>query len=157
MSSAAMPDPMASRLGYALKRAHHALRARMDEALRPTGITMPQYAVLSAIELDSGLSSARLSRAAFVTPQTMHGLLTNLQRGGLLLREPDPEHGRILRNRLTPEGSAVLAEAHRVVAQVEAIMIATVGEAQASVMAQTLSRCAERLDDRPGNDAGAGK
>ncbi len=54
MSSPGMPDPMAKRLGYALKRAQHALRTRMDEALRHLDLTTPQYAALSAIELDPG-------------------------------------------------------------------------------------------------------
>ena len=58
MSSSGMPEPMAKRFGYAIKRAQHALRARMDETLRPLGLTAPQYAVLSAVELDAGISNA---------------------------------------------------------------------------------------------------
>ena len=48
MSSSGMPDSVARRVGYALKRAQHALRTRMDEALRPLGLTAPQYAVTGA-------------------------------------------------------------------------------------------------------------
>lgn len=57
----------------------------MDEALRSLGLTAPQYAVLSAVELEAGISNARLARAAFVTPQTVQGILANLERQGLLI------------------------------------------------------------------------
>src|SRR5277367_4602784 len=63
------------RLGYALKRAQHALRVRMDEVLRPLGLTTAQYAVICVIEQEAGISNAGLARAAFVTPQTMTGIL----------------------------------------------------------------------------------
>jgi DNA-binding MarR family transcriptional regulator len=140
-----MPDPMAKRLGYALKRAQHALRTRMDDALRPLGLTSPQYAVLSAVELEAGISNARLARAAFVTPQTMQGIIANLERDGLLVRQADPEHGRILRSGLTSHGQTVLARAHRLVEEVEHVMISSVGTAEAARISGLLSQCADAL------------
>ena len=145
MSTASMPDPMARRLGYALKRAQHALRTRMDDALRPLGLTSPQYSVLSAVELEEGISNARLARAVFVTPQTMQGILANLERDGLLVRQADPEHGRILRSGLTSRGQTVLARAHRLVEEVEHVMISSVGKAEAARISGLLSQCADAL------------
>lgn len=145
MSSDGMPDQVAKRFGYALKRAQHALRISMDDTLRPLDLTTPQYAVLCAIEAETGLSSARLARAAFVTPQTMHGLLTNLERSRLLAREPDPNHGRVLRIRLTDHGQAVLARAHRLVAVIEDRMIASLGFAESARMTAALAKCADDL------------
>ena len=145
MSSKGMPEPAAKRFGYALKRAQHALRTRMDEALRPLGLTTPQYAVLCAIELEAGISNARLARAAFVTPQTMQGILANLHRNGLLSREADPSHGRILRSELTQAGHKNLAQAHRVIAGVEAVMTEAVGETEVERLAELLSQCADDL------------
>jgi DNA-binding MarR family transcriptional regulator len=145
MSSNDMPAPAAKRFGYALKRAQHALRTRMDEALRPLGLTTPQYAVLCAIELEAGISNARLARAAFVTPQTMQGILANLHRDGLLSREADPSHGRILRSELTQAGHKNLGKAHRVIADVEAVMTEAVGENEVARLAELLSQCADDL------------
>lgn len=145
MSSAGMPDPMAKRLGYALKRAQHAFRTRMDEGLRPLGLSAAQYAMLSAIELEPGLSNAALARAAFVTPQTMQGILANVERGGLVARTADPAHGRILRTALTARGRTVLARAHRVAEGLEAVMITAVGRAEAERLAGSLTRCADGL------------
>lgn len=145
MSTTPMPEPMAKRFGYALKRAQHALRTRMDDVLRPLGLTSPQYAALSAVELESGMSNARLARAAFVTPQTMQGILANLERDGLLVRQADPEHGRILRSELTSRGKAVLARAHRTVEEVENAMISSLGRAEAARIAARLAQCADAL------------
>lgn len=145
MSSAAMPDSVAKRLGYALKRAQHALRVRMDQALRPLELTTPQYAVLSAVEAEAGLSNARLARAAFVTAQTMQGVLANLERDGLLARRPDPTHGRVLRSDLTDLGRTVLSQAHLAVRVVEETMVTSFGKAEASRLALALSKCADDL------------
>lgn len=145
MSSRDMPASVAKRLGYALKRAQHALRICMDEALWPLALTTPQYAVLCALEAEAGMSNARLSRAAFVTAQTMQGVLANLERDGLLTRSRDPAGGRVLRCELTRRGRTVLARAHRVVRGVEDRMVASFGERAALELTAALSKCAEDL------------
>ena len=120
----------------------------MDEVLRPLGLTTTQYAVMCVIEQEAGISSAGLARAAFVTPQTMTGILANLHRDGLLSREADPCHGRILRSDLTPAGKKNLAQAHRVVGELEKIMLKAVGRARAANLAKLLSQCADDLSSR---------
>lgn len=145
MSSSGMPNVVAKRLGYALKRAQHALRVSMDEAMRSLALTAPQYAVLSAVEAEPGLSNARLARAAFVTAQTMQGILANLERRGLLIRTPDPGNGRILCGSLTGRGREILAEAHDVVRIVEDRMVESLGRPQVERLATALSKCADDL------------
>lgn len=145
MSSLDMPAAVAKRLGYALKRAQHALRISMDEALRPLALTTPQYAVLSAVEAEAGLSNARLARAAFVTAQSMQGILVNLERDGLLMRRPDPDHGRVLQSELTPAGRDILARAHDAVRVVEDRLVTVFGRDTADQVAAQLSRYADKL------------
>ena len=145
MSSNLMPLPMGKRLGYVLKRAQHALRIRMDEALLPLTLTTPQYSVLSAVELAPGISNATLARAAFVTAQTMQGIVANLERMGLLQRTADPGHGRIRRGELTKRGREVLARAHRLVAAVESRMLSGLSAKDSATLATLLEGCAENL------------
>ncbi len=155
MSSLGMPDPMAKRLGYALKRAQHALRTRMDEALRHLDLTTPQYAALSAIELDPGISSAALARAAFVTPPTMQGIVTNLERAGLLKRSSDLSHGRILRSELTRKGVKKLQEAHVRVEKIEAIAASFLSPEEIRNLAAQLIACADAFSAaNPSRSAG---
>jgi DNA-binding MarR family transcriptional regulator len=120
----------------------HALRMSMDEALRPLSLTTPQYAVLCAIEAEPGISNARLARAAFVTAQTMQGVLSNLERDELLKRVADPTHGRILRSQLTTRGRQVVAHAHTAVRSAEDVMVKSFGEQAAVKMATSLTKCA---------------
>ena len=140
-----MPLPMGKRLGYILKRAQHALRIRMDEALLPLALTTPQYSVLSAVELVPGISNATLARTAFVTAQTMQGVVANLERMGLLQRTADPGHGRIRRGELTERGREVLARAHHLVAAVESRMLSSLSEKESATLATLLEGCAENL------------
>ena len=151
MSTGEVPERVARRLGYAMKRVQHALRLSMDEALRSTGLTAPQYAILCAVEAEAGLSNARLARAAFVTPQTMQGMIANLERDGFLMRRPDPASARVLQAELTPHGRTRIADAHRRVAAVEDILTRTVGAEAASQLATLLTACADELHaDRVG-------
>lgn len=141
-----MPMSVAKRLGYALKRAQHALRMNMDQALQPTGLTMPQYSVMCALEAEPGMSNARLARAAFVTAQTMQGVLANLERDGIVERAADLGNARILRGTLTAKGRQVLGRAHRMVAIVEDRMTASIGKQAVEPLAEALYKCADDLN-----------
>lgn len=145
MSTADMPMSVAKRLGYALKRAQHALRMNMDQALQPVGLTMPQYTVMCALEAEPGMSNARLARAAFVTAQTMQAILANLERQEIVKRDADPGNARILCAGLTQKGRQMLDRAHLAVVVVEDRMTASIGEEAVEPLAETLYRCAEYL------------
>ncbi|WP_051945947.1 MarR family transcriptional regulator [Verrucomicrobium sp. BvORR106] len=137
--------PLARRFGGALKLAQHALRTRLDEALRPLNLTAPQCAVLSALEQEPGLSNAALARAAFVTPQSMQGILVNMEREGFVTRSSDPNHGRILRSEVTATGREALMQAHYAILEVEAVAIDLLGEQEVARLAGTLAQYAEQL------------
>lgn len=113
---------LSNSLGYHLKYTQHHLRGCMDEQLRAIELTTPQYAVLSAMAATPGLSNAELARASFVTPQTMHGIVSNLAKKGWLKREPDPAHGRILKTTLTAKGEKILTQAQTIIRRLETRM-----------------------------------
>src|SRR5215470_2842464 len=89
------------RVGYLLQEAQHALRIALDRALQERGLTTPQYAVLSALDEEPGLSKADLARRAFVTPQTLNSIVVLLEHAGLVQRRPHAVHGRVLSTVLT--------------------------------------------------------
>ena len=131
--------------GYLLKNAQQALRSAMDSGLRDVGITTPQYAVLAFLDESPGLSSAELARKAFVTPQTMNRIVTNLEMAGLIERDPHPESGRVLSTRLSIRGRNLLAESHRRVGQVEERMVGGLTVAERRQLGDLLDRCAKAL------------
>jgi DNA-binding MarR family transcriptional regulator len=134
------------RVGYELKRAQHALRLAMDEALRGLGLTTPQYAGLAILEEEPGISSAELARRSFVTPQTMAAIVANLERHGLVGRSPHAVHGRILETRLTRRGRSLLVLAHERAREIEARMLAGVDRADRRELVRLLRRCAAALE-----------
>jgi DNA-binding MarR family transcriptional regulator len=135
-------------VGYALKRASHAQRMRMDSDLRHLKLTAPSFAVLAAVEAKPGLSNAALARLAFVTPQTMQGMVASLEKAGLLARRPDPGHGRILTTSLTGTGRTVVAEARAIVDRIEAEMVEGLPAEEVSGLLRILAHCAARMEDR---------
>ncbi|WP_237155638.1 MarR family winged helix-turn-helix transcriptional regulator [Oryzibacter oryziterrae] len=98
-------------MGYLLRQAAHAYRQRAETALADLDLTPPQFTVLTMLAAYPGLSGADLARLALLTPQTIAVIVGNLDRAGLITREPHPVHGRILAISLTAPGRAVLAKA----------------------------------------------
>ena len=111
-------------LGYLLKEAASALRAAMEDALRPLGLTVTQYATLELLAQRPGLSGSELARGAFVTRQSMNVLLQAMERDGYVRRPAEAPVGKVLPVRLTPRGRRSLAAATVAVRSVEVRMLA---------------------------------
>jgi DNA-binding MarR family transcriptional regulator len=128
-------------LGYLLKQASSALRAAMEEVLRPLGMTVTHYSCLELLAQRPGLSSSELARGAFVTRQSMNVLLQALERDGYVTRPTQAPVGKILPTRLTPRGRRSLATASAAVRSVELRMLSGLTEseqAHASAILRTM-------------------
>ncbi|MGJ4910344.1 MarR family winged helix-turn-helix transcriptional regulator [Bradyrhizobium sp. HKCCYLS2033] len=106
-------------LAYLLRQAQAAARLSLDRALVATGLTHPQFVVLTMLKAYPGLSGADCARVALLTPQTVNVILGNLERDGAVRRTPHPVHGRVLQWSLTRRGLALLATARRQATAIE--------------------------------------
>jgi len=95
-----------------LRRTQHAVRNRLDADLASTGLTMPQYTVLAALDRQGDLSSSDLARELGMTAQTVNVLVKGLETAGLLRRTRHPSHGRILLAELTVMGKRALTRGY---------------------------------------------
>ena len=138
-------DETTARVGYLIKRAQSVLHDAMVDALAPLQLTVPQYAALVALGEEPGLSNADLARRAFVTPQTMHAVLADLERRELLVRQAHPEHRRVLRAELTPSGRRLLDDAAAAVDGVEDRMLRDLSVTTRSRLASGLAACIDAL------------
>jgi DNA-binding MarR family transcriptional regulator len=111
-------------LGYLLKEASSALRAAMEEVLRPLGMSVTRYSCLELLAQRPGLSNSELARGAFVTRQSMNVLLQTLEREGYVARPTKAPVGKILPTQLTARGRRGLEEASAAVRSVEVRMLA---------------------------------
>ena len=134
-----------SRVGYELKRVQHDLRLRMEGALGGLEVTVPQYAALSVLSEEPGLSNAALARRSFVTPQTMNQILVRLEAAGLVERRAHPEHGRVLQAYPTGEGERLRRECAERVDAVEERMVSGLSEGERSSLLGMLRRCSAAL------------
>ena len=133
------------RLVHQLKRAEQALRAVIDEALAPLGVTGAQYGALAALDAAPGVTSAELARACLVSAQSMHELVTGLAERGLVDRER--RDGRSVRLAVSTAGHAVLRAADPLVDHVERELVGT-GHGPADLRTQ-LAALVDRLRERP--------
>lgn len=117
-------------LGYLLKEASSALRAAMEEVLRPLGMSVTHYSCLELLAQRPGLSNSELARGAFVTRQSMNVLLQALERDGSVTRAAEAPVGRALPTRLTPRGRQSLAAATAAVRSVEVRMLSGMTETE---------------------------
>lgn len=139
-------------VGYALKRAAVALRSAMEAALRPLSLTVSQYSCLELLGANPGMSGSDLARGTFVTRQSMHTLLRDLEDRGLLTRRAAAPHGRALPTELTPAGRDALEAASTAVAAVEQTMVAPLSPTALDDLRAALASCVAALeqDDSPG-------
>jgi DNA-binding MarR family transcriptional regulator len=134
------------RSGYLLRQAWAEFRVAMDDALREHGLSAPQYAALSVLARDPGVSGADLARACVTTPQAMNGVIGTLEREGLVERHPHPTHGRILQIELTDEGRRRLDGAHPAVRSLEDTIEEGFSAEEVAVIKAWLVVAARRLE-----------
>ncbi|NIZ91076.1 MarR family winged helix-turn-helix transcriptional regulator [Kineococcus rubinsiae] len=134
-------------LGYLLKEASSALRAAMEDVLRPLGMSVTRYSCLELLAQRPGLSNSELARGAFVTRQSMNVLLQTLEEEGLVTRPARAPVGKVLPTRLTPRGRRSLQGATAAVRSVEARMLAGMGEPEQAAAFRALRSMVDALRD----------
>jgi DNA-binding MarR family transcriptional regulator len=134
-------------LGYLLKEASSALRAAMEEVLRPLGMTVTHYSCLELLAQRPGLSNSELARGAFVTRQSMNVLLQTLEQDGYVSRPAQAPVGKVLPTRLTARGRRSLAKATVAVRSVEVRMLGGMTKAEQSDAFRALQSMIRSLRD----------
>lgn len=113
--NASIPDGVeeggrAERLADRLHSASiHLLRRlrRQDDA---SGVTAPHLSALSVLVFGGARTLGELAQAEQVRPPSMTRIVRNLERDGLVEREPHPEDRRSVRLRATDAGRRILEE-----------------------------------------------
>ena len=132
-------------VSYAVARLERAVRGAIADRVRPYGLTTLQYTTLSVLGRREGLSNAQLARRSYMTPQSMSEVIAALEREGLIVRAPHPDHRRVYPARLTPKGRRVLAACEDAVVEMEEQMMATLSPAERSELLLVLKSCVRAL------------
>ncbi|MFI6402131.1 MarR family winged helix-turn-helix transcriptional regulator [Streptomyces sp. NPDC050548] len=125
---------------YMVKQVELVVRSRLDELVRPYGVTALQYTALTVLERHDGLSAAQLARDSFVTAQSIADLVRSLEGRGLIRRERNPRNRRELLILLTAEGRELLAGCAEPVRALEERMVRELTAHQSEQFRQALSK-----------------
>jgi DNA-binding MarR family transcriptional regulator len=137
--------PAPPTLLYLMKQVELAIRARLDELMRPAGLTALQYTALTVLERHPDLTSAHLARHSFVTAQTMSDMVTALRARELIERHRDPSDRRALVLALTAKGHDLLEKHRPAVAALETEMLSGLTAKESAGLRQAMLACREAL------------
>jgi DNA-binding MarR family transcriptional regulator len=145
-SASPPPEPL---LLYLVKQVELAARARLDEIVRPAGLTALQYTALTVLERNDDMTSAKLARGSFVTAQSMADMIAILENHGFIERRRDQADRRRLLVGLTLAGQALLDQYRNAVAELESSMVAGLSDAEIAGFRQLLRACHANLAAAP--------
>jgi DNA-binding MarR family transcriptional regulator len=132
---------------YVIGRVNQGIRREMRARLAERDLSVPEYTALSVLRARPGLSNAQLARRSLITPQSMIEILTKLERRGLVRREVDPAHGRILRAAPTKAAAALLARVDPAIASIQEQMLADVPADQRELLLDGMLKAMSRLTE----------
>ena len=145
-SAPALAEAVEPRISYVVARLERAVRAAVNERVRPHGLTTLQYTTLSVLGARGRpLSNAQLARRAYMTPQSMIEVIDALERKGLIRRDPHPNHRRVLPATVTAKGLRVLEACDAAVEQMEEEMLVGLSPDERESLLAWLKTCVRAL------------
>lgn len=96
-----------------IMRAHQLMLARVDETLRPFGLSFARYELLTLLSFtrDGRMPMASATARLQVHPTSVTNTVDRLEASSLVRREPHPEDGRSVLVVLEDAGRALAAQA----------------------------------------------
>ena len=145
-SAGALAEAVEPRISYVVARLERAVRAAVNERVRPHDLTTLQYTTLSVLGARGPpLSNAQLARRAYMTPQSMIEGIDALERKGLIRRDPHPNHRRVYPATLTAKGRRVLKACDAAVEEMEEEMLAGLSRDERESLLVWLKMCVRAL------------
>lgn len=130
----------------------HATRLRLDEALRDLKLSSFQYTILSVLEHNEGLSSARLSQRFHIKPQSMGEMIAVLVNKGLVSRKESDSNRKILCLSLTAQGLAAVRAGDAIVGQLEVQLMGSFDPADMHLFRKMMRKMLAKLKSETDND-----
>jgi MarR family transcriptional regulator, transcriptional regulator for hemolysin len=101
-------------IGYLVNEVARLFRRRFEEEASVHGFTLPQWRALAEINRNAGISQVQLAASIDIDQMTVSGIVSRLEKRGLIERYPDPNDSRAKLARLTPAGIELVSTAKNV-------------------------------------------
>jgi DNA-binding MarR family transcriptional regulator len=90
-----MDEALCRDLGFLTARAYRAFRHWLAPRLEPFGITHEQFALLTCLWAEEGVSQTALAARAYVDETSLTRMLQRMEEADLVERREDPEDQRV--------------------------------------------------------------
>jgi DNA-binding MarR family transcriptional regulator len=145
-------DPTNS-IGYLTRIAFRAFSRALEVRTSPHGVSSGQWRFLRVLWREDGLTQRELSRRVGMREPTTVIALKSLERSGFVTRQKSVEDRRKAHVFLTPEARALEAVLLPAVAEVNAIALAGLTDAEIVVLRKALSQVGRNLAAEADEDA----
>jgi DNA-binding MarR family transcriptional regulator len=148
-AAAGPPGEPLAQLIFSLGRAYYAYVGLLELLLAETGLgghVRPGMGpILFALFEEDGHSIKDLAARVQLSGSTMTGLLTRMERGGLVERRRDDHDGRVVRVRITPLGRSLEPRCRLVMGQLTDLLSAGMGAEDVAHTQRLLGRLIETM------------
>lgn len=130
-----------------LERVSRKWRARLDERLKHTGLTVSRWqALLHISRSDQPLTQRELAQQLWIEGPTLVRLLDRLEAGGLIERRPTSEDRRAKVLVLTERACPIIDEIARIADTLRHELLAGLSRDELATAADVLNKIAARLE-----------
>jgi len=129
-------------------RAANAVRAHVTNVvLRPNDLTWTGFVVLWVVWIWDGMETRRVAESAAISKATLTGVVKTLESRGWIVREGEPSDRRLVRLRLTAEGTALMERVYPEFNAVEAQVVARLSVRHTTDLARSLRTIVRTIED----------
>lgn len=154
------PFRFADSASHLLRRAEQLASDRFAQLAGEGGLTLRQFAVLTALAEAPGLSQSELVKATSIDRSTLADIVTRLVKREYVIRTPSPTDARAYSVRMTHEGEGALAASINHARAADAAILDLLPRTKRRTFLNTLNKlakladkAAEKAAEKAGRDA----
>ena len=139
-------SPRDESISFLVQEVARLMRRRFEDEASLHGFTLPQWRALAEIYRSEGLAQVSLAAALDVDQMTVSGIVSRLEKRGLIERYADPNDSRAKLAKLTPAGLLLVAKAKNVGRKLYENALDGLGAADRATMAAQLRLIRDNLN-----------
>ncbi len=152
MSNSSEVGLAVSNIGMLIVAARRSIRQLVAGKVVPLDLTPHHFWMLLVISKAAPLSLGELARAMWMDNPTVSRMVQQMTQRGYLVVGPDPNHGRRIRIRLTPEGVTLCENLAGIGEGLRAQAEGNMTEEETSALRELLCKYMRNLDVMVAND-----
>jgi DNA-binding MarR family transcriptional regulator len=133
-------------IGFLLLRVVRLHRGLMRHRMEELGLHRGQPPVMFALQKRDGIPNSELAEFLEITPATLTNKVKRMEKSGLVIRRRDPEDERVSRIYMTDKGRGIMDELHKLVMEMEDILLAGFSEAETAELKSQILRVVKNIE-----------